>query len=52
MSYIAVTIIEDLCCVNVSWGIGAWLLFKNSKYVNMQFEGSLPGHVMLSAEPR
>ena len=52
MSYIAVTIIEDQCCVNVSWGIGAWLLFMTSKYVNMQFEGWLLGHFMMSAEPR
>ena len=52
MSYIAVTIIEVLCCVNVSWGIGAWLLFMNSKYVNIQIEAWLLGHVMISAEPR
>ena len=52
MSYIAVTIIEDLYSVNVSWGLGSWLLFMNSKYVNKQFEGWLLGHVMISAEPR
>ena len=38
LSYVAVTIIEDMCSINVSWGIGAWLLFMNSKYVNMQLE--------------
>ena len=52
MPYITVTVIEVLCYVNVSWGTGAWLLFMNSKYVNIQFEGWSLGHIMISAEPR
>lgn len=52
MSYIAVTVIEVLCYVNVSCGTGAWLLFMNSKYVNIQFEGWLLGHIVISAEPK
>jgi len=44
MSYVAVTAIEVLCYVNASWGTGARLLFMNSKYVNIQFEGWLLGH--------
>ena len=49
---IAVTLIEDLCSVNVSLGIRAQLLFLNSKYVNILFEGWLLGHIMISVEPR
>lgn len=52
MSYITVTVIEVLCFVNVSWVTGAWLLFVTSKYVNIQFEGWLLGHIIISAEPR
>jgi hypothetical protein len=44
---------ERMCySFNVSLRIRAWFLFMNSKYVNMQFEGWLGGHVMISAKTR